>query len=79
VSGQGHDDRLGIDERVPTGIAGLDEILDGGLPAEHVHLLEGDPGAGKTTLAWQFLLACPNTPAIPHPPLERTRVSRSLT
>lgn len=43
-------------ERVPTGIFGLDEILGGGLPAHRVHLLEGDPGTGKTTLALQFLL-----------------------
>lgn len=43
-------------ERTPTGIAGLDEILGGGLPAQRVHLLEGDPGTGKTTLALQFLL-----------------------
>ena len=31
-------------------------MLAGGLPAERVHLLEGDPGTGKTTLALQFLL-----------------------
>lgn len=43
-------------DRVPTGIAGLDEILGGGLPAHRVHLLEGDPGTGKTTVALQFLL-----------------------
>jgi circadian clock protein KaiC len=41
---------------VRTGIDGLDEILAGGLPAHRVHLLEGDPGTGKTTLALQFLL-----------------------
>ena len=41
---------------VSTGIEGLDEVLDGGLPGERVHLLEGDPGTGKTTLALQFLL-----------------------
>jgi circadian clock protein KaiC len=41
---------------VCTGIEGLDEILAGGLPAHRVHLLEGDPGTGKTTLALQFLL-----------------------
>src|SRR6187431_80620 len=40
-----------------TGIAGLDEILGGGLPRDRVLLIEGDPGAGKTTLALQFLLA----------------------
>lgn len=41
--------------RVATGIPGLDEILHGGLPPNHVYLLEGDPGAGKTTLGLQFL------------------------
>lgn len=39
-----------------TGIVGLDEILGGGFPSEHVYLLQGDPGAGKTTLSLQFLL-----------------------
>src|SRR3984885_11782391 len=44
-------------ERVQTGIAGLDDILHGGLPQGHLYLIEGDPGTGKTTLALQFLLA----------------------
>jgi circadian clock protein KaiC len=39
-----------------TGIAGLDSILGGGFPKDHVYLLQGDPGAGKTTLSLQFLL-----------------------
>lgn len=39
-----------------TGIAGLDEILGGGLPRNRVYLVRGDPGVGKTTLAMQFLL-----------------------
>ncbi len=43
--------------RVTTGIAGLDNVLNGGLPKNHLYLLEGDPGTGKTTLALQFLLA----------------------
>lgn len=47
----------GRKERISTGIEGLDEILDGGLPEEHVYLLQGDPGAGKTTLSMQFLMA----------------------
>jgi circadian clock protein KaiC len=42
--------------RVKTGISGLDEILGGGLPSRRVHLIQGSPGAGKTTLALQFLL-----------------------
>ncbi len=39
-----------------TGIAGLDEILRGGLTPGHVYLIEGVPGSGKTTLAVQFAL-----------------------
>ena len=40
-----------------TGIAGLDSILSGGLPANRLYLVKGDPGVGKTTLALQYLLA----------------------
>jgi circadian clock protein KaiC len=36
--------------RLETGITGLDDILQGGLPAGHVYLIEGDPGSGKTTM-----------------------------
>jgi circadian clock protein KaiC len=39
-----------------TGVQGLDTILDGGLTAGHVFLLEGNPGTGKTTIALNFLL-----------------------
>src|SRR5436190_14675396 len=39
-----------------TGIEGLDHILLGGFPRNHVYLLQGDPGVGKTTLGLQFLL-----------------------
>lgn len=39
-----------------TGVKGLDDILDGGVTAHRLHLIEGDPGAGKTTLALQFLI-----------------------
>lgn len=42
--------------RASTGIPGLDEILGGGLPINHLYLLDGEPGTGKTTLALQFLL-----------------------
>jgi len=42
--------------RASTGVAGLDEILGGGLPHNRMYMIEGDPGAGKTTLAMQFLL-----------------------
>lgn len=43
-------------ERLSTGVAGLDDVLNGGLPANRVYLLEGDPGTGKTTLSIQFML-----------------------
>ncbi len=39
-----------------TGIGGLDDILGGGLARNHLYLLEGDPGTGKTTIAVQFLM-----------------------
>src|SRR5687768_3541629 len=40
-----------------TGIAGLDDILAGGLARDRVFLLEGSPGTGKTTAALAFLRA----------------------
>ena len=43
-------------ERAPMGVAGLDDILGGGLTPSRIYLLEGTPGTGKTTLALQFLL-----------------------
>src|SRR5579863_331117 len=43
--------------RAPTGIAGLDEMLKGGLPHGHVVLVTGPPGTGKTCLGLQFLMA----------------------
>jgi circadian clock protein KaiC len=43
-------------ELIATGIAGLDDVLRGGLPPNRMYLVEGHPGSGKTTLALQFLL-----------------------
>ncbi|SEM73243.1 circadian clock protein KaiC [Loktanella fryxellensis] len=43
-------------ERLQTGTPGLDDILNGGPTPERLYLVEGTPGAGKTTLALRFLL-----------------------
>jgi circadian clock protein KaiC len=43
-------------DRVPTGVPGLDGMLDGGLRSGTATLLAGPSGSGKTTLALQFLL-----------------------
>jgi circadian clock protein KaiC len=43
-------------QRLATGSAGFDSILEGGFPANRLYLIEGDPGTGKTTLALKFLL-----------------------
>jgi circadian clock protein KaiC len=42
--------------RVSTGISGLDDVLHGGLTPNRLYLVEGNPGAGKTTIALQFLM-----------------------
>ena len=47
--------RVGI-EKCPTGVAGLDQITEGGLPQGRPTLLCGGAGCGKTTLAMEFLV-----------------------
>jgi circadian clock protein KaiC len=42
--------------KAKSGISGLDDILSGGFSREHVFLVEGAPGTGKTTVALQFLM-----------------------
>lgn len=44
------------DERLPTGVPGLDPILGGGLIPNALYLVKGVPGTGKTTLGLQFLI-----------------------
>jgi circadian clock protein KaiC len=46
---------LDVDGRCPTGIRGLDEILQGGLIRRRSYLVRGGPGTGKTTLGLHFL------------------------
>ena len=45
-----------LEETMGTGIAGLDDVLGGGLTPNRLYVLEGAPGAGKTTVALQFLM-----------------------
>ncbi|MEM1643521.1 MAG: KaiC domain-containing protein [Desulfurococcaceae archaeon] len=42
-------------ERVKTGIPGLDEILNGGIPKRNVVLIAGGPGTGKSIMGMQYL------------------------
>jgi circadian clock protein KaiC len=50
-SGEG----IAVPVRISTGIAGFDEVLGGGLPQGHLYLIEGESGAGKTTVGLEFL------------------------
>ena len=42
-------------ERIKTGITGLDNIIEGGLPKESITLVSGPPGGGKSIFCFQFL------------------------
>ncbi|MEB3860792.1 MAG: KaiC domain-containing protein [Desulfurococcales archaeon] len=42
-------------ERIRTGIPGMDEILNGGIPKRNVVLLSGGPGTGKSIFSYQYL------------------------
>lgn len=41
--------------RIPTGIPGLDEMIEGGFPFPSVVLISGPAGTGKTTFALKYL------------------------
>ena len=43
-------------EKCKTRIAGLDKILNGGIPLGNTVLLAGTVGSGKTTMAMEFLI-----------------------
>ncbi len=42
-------------QRAPTGIPGLDDMIQGGFPIPSTVLIAGEPGTGKTTFAVQSL------------------------
>lgn len=41
--------------RTKTGVPGLDEIINGGIPQNNLVVVSGDPGSGKTGLVLEFL------------------------
>jgi len=43
--------------RLTSGVAGLDEVLGGGIPEFSFNLIAGGPGGGKTTMAHQIMFA----------------------
>lgn len=49
-------DHLPLTPLAATGIEGLDFALKGGFARDHLYLVEGKPGTGKTTIALSFLL-----------------------
>lgn len=44
-----------VQQRIPTGVPGLDNLLHGGLLEGDAVLVSGSPGSGKSTLGMQFL------------------------
>jgi circadian clock protein KaiC len=71
--------------RLKTGVAGLDEILGGGLPEYSFNIIAGPPGSGKTTLAHQmmFAMATAQRPALyftvlGEPPLKMLRYQQQF-
>jgi circadian clock protein KaiC len=55
-----------MNEKIPTGCDGLDEVLYGGVPANTISVVMGAPGTGKTILAQEiaFKNATPKSPAL---------------
>ncbi len=48
-------ERPGAPDRMPTGVPGLDRLLEGGLVRGNSFLVEGPPGSGKTTFAIRMI------------------------
>ncbi len=47
---------MAAESRVRTGVDGLDEMLQGGFPENHIVVVMGSFGTGKTTLALQYIV-----------------------
>lgn len=46
---------MGNVQRIPSGIDGLDQLIEGGLPKERTFLVSGATGSGKTIFSMQYL------------------------
>jgi circadian clock protein KaiC len=64
-----------VNNRLSSGLAKLDALLGGGLPANGLTLVAGEPGAGKTILAQHFVF---HNATLERPALYCTTVSESL-
>ena len=42
-------------KRIKTGVDGLDNLIEGGVPKETITLISGPPGSGKTILCYHFI------------------------
>ncbi len=51
-------------DRLTSGIEGLDRVLNGGLLEQRSYIVRGGPGSGKTTLGLHFLTADPETQSL---------------
>lgn len=49
-------EQVPIGDRIPTGVPGLDEMFDGGIPRASATVVEGGTGTGKTLLSLSFLM-----------------------
>ena len=47
---------LGVKDRVPSGLPGLDQIMEGGFVRNSVNLIGGGAGCGKTIFCMQFII-----------------------
>jgi circadian clock protein KaiC len=52
----GADKHFDLDDRLATGIAGLDQMLGGGVPRSSATVVEGGTGTGKTLIGLRFLV-----------------------
>ncbi|MHA2231137.1 MAG: RAD55 family ATPase [Candidatus Hodarchaeales archaeon] len=51
-------------ERVKSGVGGLDTVIGGGLRPHTVNVVFGNTGCGKSTFAWNFVGEAGNNPAL---------------